>query len=433
MLNQILFWNLVTVISAIIEWGVYKCILDEFSNKRKSNLCTNICIILLVLITTILTFKGIDPNTKLLIGMISGYLFYLYNYEYSLKKGLIISLVYWMLLIAIDAVGSSIILMINSLNRISFLLDHNMFRLELNILSKVLLISIIPFIKTLRVQVDFKRRDFICVIVPIIANILSIVIIFGLLMNTNSKRLVIIIASGMMFLANVSLIHLIGKMIKSNTIFMENELIKEKMNLQYQNYMNLQEAQSKVKKLYHDMKNHITCIQGIYGHNDLVEKYIENLKNELNEWKSIFMTGNMILDIILNDKKNICDNNNIDFFVDINFSSCGFIDMLDVCSIFSNMIDNAIEACIKINDKDKNRFINIKGTIVNGFFVIKCENSKINEIKFKDKNIKTDKKDSNLHGIGIKSIKTSVQKYDGEIFIDYQDYIFIVKIYIPMI
>lgn len=433
MLNQILFWNLVTVISAIIEWGVYKCILDEFSNKRKSNLCTNICIILLVLITTILTFKGIDPNTKLLIGMISGYLFYLYNYEYSLKKGLIISLVYWMLLIGIDAVGSSIILMINSLNRISFLLDDNMFRLELNILSKVLLISIIPFIKTLRVQVDFKRRDFICVIVPIIANILSIVIIFGLLMNTNSKRLVIIIASGIMFLANVSLIHLIGKMIKSNTIFMENELIKEKMNLQYQNYMNLQEAQSKVKKLYHDMKNHITCIQGIYGHNDLVEKYIENLKNELNEWKSIFMTGNMILDIILNDKKNICDNNNIDFFVDINFSSCGFIDMLDVCSIFSNMIDNAIEACIKINDRDKNRFINIKGTIVNGFFVIKCENSKINEIKFKDNKIKTDKKDSNLHGIGIKSIKTSVQKYDGEMFIDYQDYIFIVKIYIPII
>ncbi|MCU9807311.1 hypothetical protein LEQ06_03435 [Paraclostridium sp. AKS46] len=303
MLNQILFWNLVTVISAIIEWGVYKCILDEFSNKRKSNLCTNICITLMVLITTILTFNDVEPNIKLLIGMISGYLFYLYNYEYSLKKGLIISLVYWMLLIGIDAVGSSIILMINSLNRISFLLDDNMFRLELSILSKVLLISIIPFIKTLRVQVDFKRKDFICVIIPIIANILSIVIIFGLLMETNSKRLVIIIASGIMFLANISLIHLIGNMIKSNNIFMENKLIKEKVNLQYQNYINLQDAQSKVRKLYHDMKNHITCIQGIYGHNELAEKYIENLKNELNDWKSIFMTGNMILDIILMIKK----------------------------------------------------------------------------------------------------------------------------------
>lgn len=433
MLDKMLFWNSVTVISAIIEWLVYKCILDEFSNQRKSNLCTNICIILLVTITTILTFKDIDPNTKLLVGMISGYLFYLYNYEYFLKRGLIISLVYWMLLIGIDAIGSSIILMINSLNRISFLLDDNMFRLELNILSKVLLISVIPFIKTLRMQVDFKRRDFICVIVPIIANILSIVIIFGLLMNTNSKRLVIITASGVMFLANVSLINLIGKMIKSNNIFMENKLIKEKMNLQYQNYMNLQEAQSKVRKLYHDMKNHIICIQGIYGQNELAEKYIENLKNELDEWKSIFVTGNMILDIILNDKKKICDRNNIDFSVDINFFSCEFIEMLDVCSIFSNMIDNAIEACYKVNDKDTNRFIKIKGNIVNNFFVIKCENSKINKVKFKNNNIKTDKKDHNLHGIGIKSIKTSVQKYDGEVFIDYQDCKFIVKIYIPMI
>lgn len=433
MLEKILFWNVVILISAIIEWVVYKCILDEFSEQRKSNLCTNIGIISLVLITEILILKGINPNIKLLIGMISGYLFYVYNYEYSLKKGLLISLVYWMLLIGIDAIGSSVILMINSINNISLLLNNNMFRLELTILSKILLISIIPFIKTLKLQVEFKRKDFICIIIPIIANIISIVIIFGLLMNTNSKRLVIIIASGIMFLANIALINLIGHMIKSNNIFIENKLIKEKMNLQYQNYVNLQEAQSKVRKLYHDMKNHITCIQGIYGHNELAEKYIENIKNELDEWKSIFMTGNMILDIILNDKKKICDKNNIDFYVEINFSSCGFIDMLDVCSIFSNMIDNAIEACIKIKDKNTSRFIKIKGTMVNGFFVIKCENSKINEIKFKNNNIKTDKKNSYLHGIGIKSIKNSVQKYDGEVFIDYQDYIFIVKIYIPII
>ncbi|CEN21892.1 ATP-binding protein [Paraclostridium sordellii] len=433
MLEKILFWNTVIFISAIIEWVVYKYILDEFSEHRKSNLCTNIGIILLVLITTILTFKDIDPNIKLLTGMILGYLFYLYNYEYSLKKGLLISLVYWMLLIGIDAIGSSIILMINSINSISLLLNDNIFRLELTILSKILLISVIPFIKTLKLQVEFKRKDFMCIIVPIIANIISIVIIFGLLMNTNSKKLVIIIASGIMFLANIALIHLIGNIIKSNNIFMENKLIKEKMNLQYQNYVNLQEAQSKVRKLYHDMKNHITCIQGIYGHNELAEKYIENIKNELDEWKSIFMTGNMILDIILNDKKKICDKNNIDFYVEINFSNCGFMDMLDVCSIFSNMIDNAIEACIKIKDKDTNRFIKIKGTMVNGFFVIKCENSKINDIKFKYNNIKTDKKNSYLHGIGVKSIKSSVQKYDGDVFIDYQDYIFIVKIYIPII
>lgn len=348
MLEKILFWNAVTVISAIIEWIAYKCILDEFSERRKSNLCTNIGIILLVLITTILTFKDIEPSIRLLIGMISGYLFYLYNYEYSLKKGLIITLVYWMLLICIDAIGSSIILMINSINSISLLLDDNMFRLELNILSKVLLISVIPFIKALKIQVDFKRKDFICVAIPIIANILSIVIIFGLLMNTDSKKLVVIIASGIMFLANISLIHIIKNIINTHNLFMENELIKEKINMQYQNYVNLQEAQSKVRKLYHDMKNHITCIQGIYGNNEETQKYIDNIKNELYEWKSMFMTGNMILDIILNDKKKVCDKNNIDLFVDINFSRCSFIDMLDVCSIFSNMVDNAIEACTSV-------------------------------------------------------------------------------------
>lgn len=96
-------------------------------------------------------------------------------------------------------------------------------------------------------------------------------------------------------------------------------------------------------------------------------------------------------------------------------------------------ISSKIYLSLQIDDKDIRRFIKIKGTIVNEFFVIKCENSKINKVKFKNNKIKTDKKDPNLHGIGIKSIKTSVQKYDGEVFIDYQDYKFIVKIYIPMI
>lgn len=435
MLVEILFWDFITISSVVLEWIVYKYILDEFSNRRKNNLITNIFIFLLVFITTILTFNKINPNIKLLIGMISGYLFYLYNYEYSLKKGLLLSLVYWMLLICIDAVSSSVILTVNSINSISSLLRNNVFRLELTILSKILLVSSMPFIKTLKLQVEFKKKDFICVIVPIIANISSIVIIFSLLMHTNSKKLIIIIASGIMFLANISLIHIIGNIIKSNKIYIENKFIKEKMNMQYQNYINLQESQSKVRKLYHDVKNHIICIEGLYSNNELSKKYIDNIKNDLNEWKSLSLTGNMILDIILNEKKKICESNenNIDFFVNINFSCCSFIDMLDVCSIFSNIIDNAIEACLKITNPNISRFIKIKGTIVNGFFIIKCENSKVNDIKFKDNNIKTDKKSSYLHGIGLKSIKTSVHKYDGEVFIDYDDTTFIIKIFIPII
>ncbi len=180
------------------------------------------------------------------------------------------------------------------------------------------------------------------------------------------------------------------------------------------------------------MNNHIICIKKLYDSNDSANSYIENLENELNCCKYEISTENMILDIIINEKRNICNINNIDFQVDINFSKCAFIDMIDICTIFSNMIDNAIEACTKLDNKN-NRFIRIKGNMVNKIFVVKCENSKINQIKLRADKIITDKSDSFSHGLGIKSIKSSVQKYDGEVSIDFSEDKFIIQIYIPLI
>ncbi|MFR4668430.1 MAG: GHKL domain-containing protein, partial [Intestinibacter bartlettii] len=55
------------------------------------------------------------------------------------------------------------------------------------------------------------------------------------------------------------------------------------------------------------------------------------------------------------------------------------------------------------------------------FFVINCENSKINDILYEGKNIATDKENQDLHGIGLKSIRDSFEKYDGVINIEISD------------
>ena len=188
----------------------------------------------------------------------------------------------------------------------------------------------------------------------------------------------------------------------------------------------------KIKKLYHDIKNHMICIEEMYDDNESTREYINNINKEISSSEDIYKTGNMILDIILNEKKAICDKNNIDLFVDINLSKCGFIEPMDISSIFSNILENAIEACEKMDDGTINKYIKIRGTIVKNFFVLKAENSKTNEIFIKNNNIMTDKDDDFLHGIGINSIKNSVEKYNGEVAIDYTGYKFTINIYIPL-
>lgn len=434
MLGNSLLWNIIILIATTIEWMVFRLIIDELSERKKSNKVINILIIIIILIIYFLTIENIPANIKLGLGMIMGYLFYFFNYKTNKFKAIIVNLSYWTFLIGLDFISLNFVLTVNQAINIHELFKNNIFNLELIVLSKSLLVSIIPVTKGLKNNIEFKKNQVLHITILITANILSIVVIFNLSMTCINKTYmydaILLFISSIIILSNISLIKIIGKIVKANNIEMENKLIKDKMNMQYHYYLNIQEAQLKVRKLYHDMNNHIVCIKKLYGCCGEVKTYIDNVQSELNIWKSIIYTGNMILDIIVNDKKKICEKNNINFEVDINFSKCNFIDMIDVCSIFSNLIDNAIEACIKANEEDK--FIILKGKIVNEFFIVKCENSKSNKIKFKKGAIVTDKGDEFMHGIGIRSIKNSVKKYEGEVCMDFHDEKFTMKIYIPL-
>lgn len=232
------------------------------------------------------------------------------------------------------------------------------------------------------------------------------------------------------FISSILLTMVVFKSIKDIKDKNEEDLLKEKIDMQYNYYLNLQETQNKVKRLYHDMSNHIMCIKTMSSEQEDLNNYIDGISKNLNEFKEIYNTGNMILDIILNEKQATCNKNNIDLFCDINFSKCSFIEMTDVCSIFSNILDNAIEACNKVNNNE--RYIKIRGTVVKSYYVIRCENSKMNKVKIKNNKIITSKKDKFIHGIGLKSVKSSLKKYDGELEIEDFESEFLLQIYIPI-
>lgn len=225
---------------------------------------------------------------------------------------------------------------------------------------------------------------------------------------------------------------LFRRVIKENKEKTKNELMKNKLDMQYEHYLSVQESHMKVKKLYHDINNHICCIDNLKNNNKEVSEYINNLKDEIKSFKDNYNTGNMILDIIINEKSDICSKKGIKFICDINFSKVDFIKPIDVSSIFANILDNAIEACDKIHDEDVEKYIRIKGTISKAYFVIKCENSKVNNIKFKKNKLLTDKMDKFVHGIGTQSIKSSLDKYDGELLFEDEKDKFTLNLYIPL-
>lgn len=192
----------------------------------------------------------------------------------------------------------------------------------------------------------------------------------------------------------------------------------------------MQKNYSKVREIYHDMNNHIMCIEKLNSMDR--KKYINEIKEKLEDVKNNFHTNNLILDIILMEKEEICKEYNINLYVDLNLKKCDFIEMTDICTIFSNLLDNAIEASKNIEDEE-NKKIFIKDTIVNKFYLIKIENNKKNIIIKKENRIITSKKDDFLHGLGLQSVRNAVEKYNGNMDINDSENVFEIIIYIPLV
>ena len=96
------------------------------------------------------------------------------------------------------------------------------------------------------------------------------------------------------------------------------------------------------------------------------------------------------------------------------------IQMIDLCTIIANGIDNAIEACEKI-PLAENRKIEIAGIYNKGYFIFDITNKTLGHVEVKNNTVKTTKEDGGKHGYGLWNIKNSVDKYKGELNLVYKE------------
>ena len=430
--NQI-FWYIVNFIATTIEELVLVRMFDIYSKRKRQNLTIYLLLLIPIMTVQIFDFYGVDSNIKLLIVLIIDFIYCMYCYDSKIIKTILISGLYWMISMGIDLLAFSAVNAFNLNSNATDIMNSTLYRLELIIFSKIMLMASVVILRKLNLKGGLNIKQYISILIPIVANILFIVVIWSFVYkyipNNIHINYIVLILSVLLIFSNISILTIINNIIKENQLKIENEKIREKIDMQYNYYLNLKKEQEKIAKFRHDIKNHLLCIKNS-ATTEESNKYIEKINLEINQNVVDFNTGNAILDVIFYEKSIICIDKKIKYKFDVDYSRCEFIDVIDTCSIFSNLLDNAIEACDKINQGK--RFIDFKGNVNNGFFVIKCENMKINDILYRDGKIITDKEDKKLHGIGLKSIRESFEKYGGDINIEILDNKFIFKGFIPI-
>ncbi|MDY0373175.1 MAG: ATP-binding protein [Candidatus Izemoplasmatales bacterium] len=206
---------------------------------------------------------------------------------------------------------------------------------------------------------------------------------------------------------------------------MENLLYK-----QYAQYAMSQESIDLINRKYHDLKNQISIIR-LEKNEEKKERYLEELESDIKWYEAQYKTGNHVLDTLLTAKTMTCIEKNINLTCIANGELLGFISTMDLCSIFGNALDNAIESVMNIEDTEK-RLIKIAIYSKNKLLLIRFENYYVNPLSFRDGNLLTTKREKGLHGYGLLSIKNIVGKYCGSVSINTKNSWFRLVILIPI-
>ena len=141
-----------------------------------------------------------------------------------------------------------------------------------------------------------------------------------------------------------------------------------------------------------------------------------------------FQTGNRYIDMILYDEWRKAYEQGITVQFAVGEGSLEKIELQDIIIILGNALENAREACKKKIENDGKAHMQLKiMKMTNQVFVI-ISNSYVGEISRKDNVFITSKQDTTLHGIGMKSIRSSVEKYQGEMDVSIKENKFILKI-----
>lgn len=228
-----------------------------------------------------------------------------------------------------------------------------------------------------------------------------------------------------MFLLGIAVPFLVILLI-SRRFAIEKTLLQEDYISAELNYINrYKKNQSETRAFRHDIINNLSLISAMHKEEkyDEIEEYLSTLLDSIGAMSPRYITGDEVLNSIVGMKVSQMDEDNIDFSVEGVLDHGLGMKPVDVCSIFANALDNAIEACEKVKEA-KDRWIKLTLDNTDKGFMVKLKNSMPSGGIISNK-------DKNLHGYGIHNMRAVISNYGGIGEVNTDDNVFTLSILLP--
>ncbi len=207
-------------------------------------------------------------------------------------------------------------------------------------------------------------------------------------------------------------------------------------HMQVAAYRMLEEQYRQSERLRHDLKNHVLVLSEFLEKREWesMERYLQDMRNSADIGSGEEITGNRTVDFLLYQKRRTAEGKNITWECDAQMPPQCRIREFDLCVLFGNLLDNAIEACDRLQRDalygGRGAFIRIQAVSVRRCLLLEIENSTLaEERQTSDGTVK--KRQKEPHGIGLFNVRDVVRRYDGTMKIENAHSVFSVSILIP--
>lgn len=350
--------------------------------------------------------------------------FLLYNCRF--RTTLIYSFVYIMIVLVTDAFGVLFVsafynnTITETLGASDLVWHHHIW----NWIMQIFLSRITALVIRKNDNINARWYEFIFYIFLLLFEIIFFACVSKAVQDYMSGRFLILVMFGFMIL-DICVMIILHRISIAREAEQKVNLMQQEA-LQLQMYQDLRKKYDETREIAHDINRHIVSLKTLMDNysNKQAEKYLSELTEESNRLHPVIKNQNPMLEIILNTTFAKCNKNNIEFKLSIEDFSMQFISDMNLTTIFSNLFDNAIDACMEISKSQRKIKVVIRAQM--GLIVIKITNS-CRESNLSKSHFGYTTKE-NHSGIGLSNVKKAVEKYDGIMSVEQRDNLFCVSI-----
>lgn len=220
---------------------------------------------------------------------------------------------------------------------------------------------------------------------------------------------------------------------------LNTQILQKQLSRQLQHYNAYQKYTESFRAFKHDYKNMMASVNSLLvaGEYGKAKRMLDTIHDTMHKQVLVHKSysNHMILDAILQDAANQCDEQSIRFSATLYIPAGLVIEDIDIVRIFANLMNNAVEASVKVFP-DCKRFLTVSSSFPKGagWLTVEIANSFNGQLKMRNGMPESTKEHREMHGIGLSVIADAVENLGGVMKIDVnqQENIFTVKLLFPV-